>query len=405
MEEVCAKFIGDDAPHLKSDQVFFNNLNLDVDWLKRGLVPITEKICHRIEFTYKSPAKISFLNATISSKNKLIDCMQFDDLCLKFWHIDSGLDIFLTLSARLARTLLIRLLASSLIDESNSLPFSATEKGIFSFIIARLLFDLKNALVEKMPSVKLVGIYHYHDEAIADADIIDFGSYNFSFTFAADIYPITIAIPKKFFNNFSLQNENANKIFPFAGHIKKPFIFTLRTLRLHRLALASLNIGDLIIFDNDDAKLTEQGLCGLIESRWGEFCFRGEIQPQDRKLIYVLYNTMSSLTKEGFMEELEISSAMDTDLNEIEKKKSEKLADLAKNIRVALSIEVSRLPMTLKEVIQLREGEIIDLHRKIDDHLAMVIENKVIGYCQPVQIDSRLGIRITKLINEPDNEA
>jgi flagellar motor switch protein FliN len=404
--EACAKLIGIDAPHLKSDQVFFNNLNLDVEWFKLGLQPITEKICHRIEFTYKSPAKISFLNATISVKNKLIHCMQFDDICLKFWHIDSGLDIFLTLSARLARTLLIRLLASSLIDESNSLPFSATEKGIFSFIVARLLFDLKNTLVDKMPSVKLTGIYHYHDEAIADADILDFGSYNFSFSFAADIYPITIAIPKKFFKDFTIKTPHHNQMLARAGHLRRPLIFCLRTLRFFRQALISLRTGDLIIFDNEEVKLAEQSLCGVIESRWGDFCLRGEIKAQDGKLIFVLGNTMCSLMEDNYMEELEISSAMDADLHEIEeKKRTEKLADLAKNIRVALSIEVSRLPMTLKEIIQLREGEIIDLHRKIDDHLAMVIENKVIGYCQPVQIDSRLGIRITKLINEPDNEA
>ena len=47
--------------------------------------------------------------------------------------------------------------------------------------------------------------------------------------------------------------------------------------------------------------------------------------------------------------------------------------------------------MTLKEICNLREGEIIDLHRKIDDPLEMRVEDRVIGFCQPIQIDSRSG--------------
>jgi len=403
MDEAWAKFIGEDALKLKSDQVFFNNLNLDLASLKNNFDPITEKICHRIEFTYKSPAKISYLNATISAKNRIVNCMQFDDICLKFWHIDSGLDIFLTLSARLARTLLIRLLASSMIDESNSLPFSATEKGIFSFIIARLLFDLKNTLVDKMPSVKLVGIYHYHDEAIADADIIGFGSYNFSFTFAADIYPITIALPKQFFKNFSVKDPDESHLLSRGGHIKKPFILFLHLLKLYPKTLVSLMQGDLILFDRTECRLINGSLHGPIHACWGDFAFKGNLSDDIGNLFLTLSHVMCSLMEDD-MEEVETSSVSHNDFHDATREKTEKVSDLAKNIRVALSIEVSRLPMTLKEVMQLREGEIIDLHRKIDDHLAMVVENKVIGYCQPVQIDNRLGIRITKLVNESDGK-
>src|SRR5579871_945428 len=211
MSELCHSLIGDDSPRLTSEQAFFVNINLDSHVIRDRLLPIIEIICHRIEGTYRSPAKISFTGANANWEKKIINCMQFDDICLKLWHVHSGQNIFLVLSARFARTLLIRLLATSLIDDSNSLPFSSTEKGLFSFVIARLIFDLKAALVDKMPDLKLMGIYHTRDQALPDLDIQGFGIYHFSFTFAADIYPIILALPKKLFDTFKIPNATRDR--------------------------------------------------------------------------------------------------------------------------------------------------------------------------------------------------
>ena len=67
------------------------------------------------------------------------------------------------MESRLARTFLARLLASSLIDDSPHLLFSSTEKGIFNFILARLLGEIKKSLQERMPSLKILGIFHAVD--------------------------------------------------------------------------------------------------------------------------------------------------------------------------------------------------------------------------------------------------
>jgi flagellar motor switch protein FliN len=68
------------------------------------------------------------------------------------------------------------------------------------------------------------------------------------------------------------------------------------------------------------------------------------------------------------------------------------------NMRVNIGIEIGRLPMTLKEICTLKEGQILDLHRSIDEPLEMVVEDKTIGYCQPVNIEGKLGIRIIKML-------
>ena len=81
-----------------------------------------------------------------------------------------------------------------------------------------------------------------------------------------------------------------------------------------------------------------------------------------------------------------------------------KLAQLAKNIHINLNIELSRLPMNLHEISQLKGGEIIDLKRKIDEPLNMVVDDIIIGQCMPVQIDGHLGIRILNIANGEDQE-
>lgn len=405
MHHVPLKLIGDEAPRFSRDQVFFHNLSLDVDIIKETLLPVIDMICRRIEHTYKSPVKISYVGAHAFAKEKLLDCMQFDDIVLKCFHVKTSLDLFLIMNARCARALLIRLLATSLIDDSNAHPFSSTEKGIFSFITARLLFDLKNTMGEKIPDVKLIGIYQRHDETISPLTINGFGVHNFSFTFAADTYPITVVVPKDLFTTLP-KIKTPMHFLARGGHVKRSLIFRLNSLSLSQAALASLRFGDLILFDHSELSLNHESLCGPIKAYWDRIALVGEMHSQDRGVMF-------SLSKKEFhdvevynMERLEIAYNNTRELDHDACEKShDNISDLATNLRVTLSVEIARLPMTLKELCQLREGEIIDLHRKIDDPLELVVENKVIGYCQPVQIDGRLGIRVLKLSSESLNEA
>lgn len=391
------KLIGKDSLRLSSEQAFFTNLSLNTDNLSKALLPFTDVICQRIEATYKSPAKISLSSINAMFKSQLSDFMQFDDIGIKFWHSDSKSDIFAIMNTRLARSLLIRLLATSLIDDSHGLLFSSTEKGIFSFMVARLLFDLKNSFPEKMPDLKLIGIYHRQDEAINDAAIGGFGLLNFSLSFAADVYTISFVIPRIIFNK-TKPYFNQKYLLDRSGHLVRPLIFRLRILNIAQLALDSLDFGDLILFDKARQSWSEQGLAGPLHGIWNDLAISGQLHSEKGCYQFVLNNSDTFKQLEGVhMEEIQFNghNQMPTNLNKSP-------VELAKNIRVPLSIEISRLPMTLKELCHLKEGQIIDLNRKIDDPLELVVEGKVIGYCQPIQIDSRLGIRILSM-NNNDN--
>lgn len=401
MSTISPRFIGEDAEQLRKDYVFFANHNLDLASLNQTLSPIIDHICHRIELSYKSPAKIVFLGAYCFTKEKLSESVQFDDVCVKLLHVNSGLDIFVTLRARLARTLLIRLLSSTLIDDSHGLLFSSTEKGIFSFIVARLLFELKNALRDQFPDFKLIGIYHCQDDLLQDTNIAGFGMYNFSFTFAADIYPVTIALPAQVFKATKPEAFFTEHLFRRCGHIKRQAMVSLKTLTFSQETFRSLSFGDLIMFDHASQTLSNGALNGPILLRWHDVTLAGTLTVQENRYVFRLErDDFVSTTEINTMEELEITSATNSISCDDSTINNKTLMSISKNIRVQLSIELSRLPLTLKELCALKEGEIIELHRKIEDPLEMVVEGKVIGYCQPVQIDGRLGIRVMSIESE-----
>lgn len=399
-DHACTPYslVHDDTAIITTDQVLFANLNLDTHVVNEKLSPYMELVGQRITLTYKSPAKISFQGLSGIYKIKLSDWLQFDDVCIKFLHVATGVDVLVSLSTQIARSLLIRLLSTTLVDDTHGVLFSSTEKGIFAFIIARLMVDLKHTLGAAMPDLKLLGVYHCQDESLNDTAITNYGVFNFSFAFAHDHYPVSIALPMSMFNAVKPRDTEADLV-RRCGHIKRYMHFFVAKLRMNQAILAQLSFGDLIIFDRSPIHLENRLLAGPLQGRWHDICVNGTLKHHDTRYVFSLdHGAEFKSIEDTIMEELEITSTSLTNTLELsENTSNHKLADLAKSIRVPLSIELSRIPLTLKELCQIREGEIIDLHRKIDDPLDMVVEGKVIGQCQPVQIDGRLGIRVLNI--------
>lgn len=388
--------------NLTEEYVHFSNTNLSEKTLLDHISPLIIAIQNRIQSAYKSHAAIGYLGARLIESN-LMNHMQFDDVCVKLLHIESGTNIFITLGSRLVRTLLIRLLSTSLIDENSTTPLSPTEKGIFSFIIAGTLFDAKNYLTDKIPNFKIMGIYNNRDEALTTTNNTFFGLYNFSLTFAHSIFPVSLAIPSKIFSLTKTAAYDSQHFLTRCGHISWPLVVPLKNLSLCDGVEQNFRFGDLIMFDRSENNLTNNVLRGPVFARWQHIVIAGHLDVVDGRYQLMRKNQPFSSMEDTPVEELLISNPSESRRNS--ETNQNQLANLAKNIRVPLSIELSRIPMTLREICALKDGEIIDLHKKIDEPLEMVVEGKVIGYCQPVQIDQRLGIRILEIIGDDSPKA
>jgi len=68
------------------------------------------------------------------------------------------------------------------------------------------------------------------------------------------------------------------------------------------------------------------------------------------------------------------------------------------NLALTLRVELEARCLTLAEIANLRENQIIELGVSPTDSVNLLIENRVVGRGELVEIEERLGVRITKLL-------
>lgn len=68
------------------------------------------------------------------------------------------------------------------------------------------------------------------------------------------------------------------------------------------------------------------------------------------------------------------------------------------NLALTLRVELEARRLTLAEIADLRENQILELGARPSDSVNLLIENRVVGRGELVEIEERLGVRITKLM-------
>jgi len=64
---------------------------------------------------------------------------------------------------------------------------------------------------------------------------------------------------------------------------------------------------------------------------------------------------------------------------------------------VQLRIEIGRLKMTLRELSEIGAGQILNLHRATSDPVTLMVDDRVIGRGELVQVEGELGVRVSSL--------
>ncbi|MGV3592816.1 MAG: flagellar motor switch protein FliN, partial [Gammaproteobacteria bacterium] len=71
-------------------------------------------------------------------------------------------------------------------------------------------------------------------------------------------------------------------------------------------------------------------------------------------------------------------------------------------VPVSLSIEVGRTKMTINEIMNMREGSVIELERLLDEPLDILVNGALIAHGVVVLANDRFGIQITDIISPQD---
>ena len=69
--------------------------------------------------------------------------------------------------------------------------------------------------------------------------------------------------------------------------------------------------------------------------------------------------------------------------------------NLVKDIPVTLSIELGRTSMSLKELLELEQGAVIELERLVDEPMDVLVNGTLVAHGEVVVIDDTFGVRLT----------
>lgn len=73
-------------------------------------------------------------------------------------------------------------------------------------------------------------------------------------------------------------------------------------------------------------------------------------------------------------------------------------ADVLQNIPVSLSIEVGRLNLKIRDLMQLTQGSVLELDKAAGEPLDLLVNNTVIAQGEIVLVNERYGIRLTRVV-------
>ena len=80
-----------------------------------------------------------------------------------------------------------------------------------------------------------------------------------------------------------------------------------------------------------------------------------------------------------------------------------KTAALLMDVKLQVRILFGRTQLRLKDLLKLASGSIIELDRKPDDAVELLVNNRVIARGQVVVVDGCYGIRITEILRRSES--
>ena len=90
---------------------------------------------------------------------------------------------------------------------------------------------------------------------------------------------------------------------------------------------------------------------------------------------------------------------------DVENKDQEENSDGAENLKVLenidvmLTVEVGRTEITIRDLLRLNEGSVVELDRLAGDHLDIMVNNTKIAKSEVVLVGERFGVRFGEIVD------
>lgn len=75
------------------------------------------------------------------------------------------------------------------------------------------------------------------------------------------------------------------------------------------------------------------------------------------------------------------------------------------DVPVAISAVLGRSSMTVAQLLQLTQGSVLELDRKVGEAIDIYVNNRLVARGEVVIVDERLGVTMTEIIKDGDAAA
>lgn len=86
------------------------------------------------------------------------------------------------------------------------------------------------------------------------------------------------------------------------------------------------------------------------------------------------------------------------DISENNRNNIQRILDL----KLELSVVIGRTKMSLRDILNLNKGSLIELDTLADQDVEILIDNKVLAYGKVVVVDLNFGVKVTSIVSEED---
>ena len=96
--------------------------------------------------------------------------------------------------------------------------------------------------------------------------------------------------------------------------------------------------------------------------------------------------------------------ASDGGLPEVSGDEEKNATDLATvfDVPVAISAVLGRSSMSVAQLLQLSQGSVLELDRKVGEAIDIYVNNRLVARGEVVIVDERLGVTMTEIIKDGD---
>jgi flagellar motor switch protein FliM len=410
-------------PRITNREAEFSNLlsNLPESLADNAAKVITETLAH-YTFSSAETVRCSLVSVAETNLNNAVNrLLEPAQIFLAIGCQSENSPAITKLDTEFASALIDSMLGGNGSEPGNRRELSPIETTIIEFVAAHILGEINRFLGEPMLFLQSV-----KNEPISPFSQFERGAeLIFELEFGDFKGIVKAVVPQRFLSSL---NKSQNPLLVKKSGRKKLHDFEKIVRRLDlRLQIGTTFLGadSLLFLEPDDIVLIEQPLISLENENFGanlQVCvgrgrnvrFRGNARNDDfsENLNFKIEEILSEEARRRFtpakfkMDERENESAeqtkpasVESPVERSEETSDEQISPSLENIQVALRVEIAGDKISLRELQNLRAGQIIALGCAPTDPVRLVTDqtDEPVATGELVEIEGQLGVRLTKV--------